>query len=323
MSDIISSNRKGRPELSAVVAVGPQRARSQRCLDGLFSQTALDAMEIVVVDVCGRDFPPLEVRTDARVTYLASPRSELWSAGRVEALEHVTSPVVAYMEEHCVAEPDWAEKVIAAHDDGPWAAVGYGFENANPETYLSCACFVSDYGLWTRPARSGESRYLPGHNISYKRDVLTRFGDRLERLLTPDFSLHEILRGEKRPMYFEAHAVVRHENFEAVWQLMQAHHAYARLLSSRRAEVGGWGRGRRLFYGLAVLPAAPAIGLARLYWGLRGRSELAPEFLKSLPVCVATRCWAGLGESLGYLAGEGDADRHMHYWEAVAERSRR
>ncbi len=186
---------------------------------------------------------------------------------------------------------------------------------------MSRACLVNDYGSWLAPAPHGPATHAPGHNISYKRDVLTAFGDRLDRLLTPDFNLHEELRRAGRMMFVESRAVIGHENFERFGGPVRAHYVYMRLLAGRRAELGNWSRGRRVFYAAAGLVGAPAIGIWRLYGGLRGRTALVPLFIAALPVVLVMRVLTAVGESVGYFAGEGHSERELHYWETVAERS--
>jgi hypothetical protein len=219
-----------------------------------------------------------------------------------------------------VAARTWAEVLIEAHK-GPWAAVGYAFTNLNPQGYMSRAALVNDYGPWMSPARRGEVRFLPEQNISYKRSALAPFGNAIARLLTPDFTLHEELRAQGASMFLEANAVVAHENFMNFRGQWRPHFIYMRLLSGRRAHEQRWSRARRIAYGFAVLAAAPIIGMWRLYGQLGGRLVLAREFLAALPVCIAMTLASAAGESMGYLFGEGDAEREVHYWELVAERT--
>ena len=150
-----------------------------------------------------------------------------------------------------------------------------------------------------------------------------QFDDRLDELLTPDFNLYQAIRARGGKMFLEPDAVVAHENFLRVRFAMRAYFVYARLLSSRRAHAGRWSLGRRIFYGLAVLPGAPAVGLWRLYGGLIHRRSLVRRFLAAMPVAVMVRVFAAFGESAGYLFGPADSAEELNYWESVAERSGR
>lgn len=308
------------PKLSAIVVVGPRRERSQRALDSLCAQTAIASMQIVVLDLVDDGTPRLTYAAQAPVTYVTDAKHDTLASGRHAAFRHATAPVVAFIEDHAVARREWAEALIKAHE-GPWPAIGYAFENVNPETYLSRSCMVNDYGRWMTPARRGEVSFLPGHNVSYKRDALLAFGDALPSLLTPDFLLHRALRAKGGRLYLEPAAIVGHENFTRVGDAIGAHFTYLRMLAGVRARVGQWSWARRMVYGLGVLPAAPVISWWRLYGGLRGRAPLVPVFLAAIPVGVPLFICAAVGESLGYLFGEGSSGKDMSYWESNALRT--
>jgi len=93
---------------------------------------------------------------------------------------------VAFVADHVYPDPGWAEAVIAAYDEGPWAGVGYSFRNANPDTYASRAAMLADFGPWLAPTRSGETDHLPTNDVSYRRSLLAGFGDELAELLTAE-----------------------------------------------------------------------------------------------------------------------------------------
>ena len=309
------------PVLSAVLVVGPRRERSQRVFDALCAQTAVHMMEIVVLDLMDDGTPRLTCPPNVTVTYVTEAHHQTLAAARYAAFRRTCSPVVAFIEDHAIPRLDWAAALINVHQDA-WAAVGYAFENSNPRTYLSRSCMVNDYGRWMTPARGGETTFLPGHNVSYKRDALLAFGAELPNLLTPDFLMHRALLAKGERLYLEANAIVGHENFTRIGDAIGAHFTYLRMLAGVRARVGQWSIARRMMYAVGVLPGGPLINWWRLYGGLRGRGSLVPLFLAALPVCVPLSICAAVGESLGYLFGEGSAGRDMSYWESTAARSR-
>src|SRR4029079_4023110 len=165
------------------------------------------------------------------------PQHETLGSSRFAAFRHATAPIVAVIEDHAIARRDWGEALLNAFQ-GPWAAVGYAFENSNPHTYLSRSCMVNDYGRWMTPARGGVVTQLAGHNVSYRRDALLAFGGELEHLLTPDFLVHQALVAKGERLYLEANAVVGHENFTHVGPAISAHFAYLRMLAGMRARLG-------------------------------------------------------------------------------------
>jgi hypothetical protein len=308
----------GGPLLSAAVVVGSQRRRAQRSVLAACRQTAIDSIEVIVVDLAPPGPPDLETPPGVAVTYRRVAEARLWTWGRAEAARLARAPVVAYLEDHCYASPGWAEALIERHRE-PWAAVGYAFTNANPETWVSRRAMINDYGYWMHPAPSGPQRLLPGNNVSYKRELLLSFGDRLERVLTPDFSLQEIFRSRGLPMCTEPRALAAHENWPTLSSLLRAGYTYGRALGAGRARTQSWGRPRRLFYGCVSPLSAPLFGAVRLLRRLPGRPpEVVRLTLAGLPIYLLAHFAAGIGEGWGYLTGKGPGEEALDYCEIGA-----
>src|SRR4029078_3308296 len=198
--------------LSAVVVTGNNRRVAQTVVDALCAQTIARDMEIVIVDTAHDSQAPFTTNDEAKIVRVTCGAEASWGSARLTGIQHASTPIIAFLEDHCVPEPDWAERVLEAHK-GPWAVVGYSFCNANPQTYLSRATMLSDYGRWQHPVESGPSLYVQSNNISYKCEALLSLGERLEWLLLSDGVIQELFRQQKRPMYLESRARAAHHNF--------------------------------------------------------------------------------------------------------------
>lgn len=296
--------------ITALLIVGDCRERGQRALDSLYGQTIRDAMEIIVIDLAARPTPRLVTRSEFSTNYVVPESNCSWAQARALAFRLARTPVIAYIEDHCIADPGWAEALVRAHQ-GPWTCVGYSFTNPNPESYLARATIMSEYGMWLVPASSGRARVLPSNNVSYKREQLLQFGDDLENLLTPDFGLFQQLAQRGLEMYFESGARVGHSSHEDLRGQFAASKAFSRLLGARRAQTQKWSWTKRISYGAATPFVAPAIALWRLAASLRHRRSLWREFFISLPVIFLRYPISGLGEAIGYLFGTGSAEREL------------
>ena len=309
------------PAISILLVVGPLRRRAQRSLNALLAQTAIDRMEIVVVDMAPSDKPALEYAQAASVKYVRRPDLKLWSEGRYEGLKLAEAPIIASIEDHAYAAPRWAEALLEAHQ-GPWAAVGYAFVNANPRTYLSRASLVNDYGPWMHPTGGGPTDFVPGHNISYRRDVLESFGKDLKDLYALDFSVQAAIRERGLPMYVEPRAIVAHENFTRIRQIIGVNVAYGRLFAGQRMRVERWSFAWRLLYAALVPLGSPAVSAFRYVRSMAPRPEMRAPAIKASPLFIVTRLFSGVAESIGYLFGSGAAEREvMGYWEMKVVRS--
>lgn len=312
---------QSRPELAALLVIGDSREHAQRALDSLYAQTIVASMEIIVVDLKTNDAQALAVAAGAPTRYVTPERKLTWAEGRVLAARMAEAPVLAFIEAHCIAEPEWAEALVHAHRE-PWAAVGYAFTNPYPESYLSRATLASKYGCWLHPTPSRVTRVLPCGNVAYKRSDLLALGDELETLLTPDFVVHERFNQQGSGMYVESGAIVAHNSLVKLSQLLASSFLFCRVLASKRVESQQWNRAKQLAYGVATPAVSPVIAVWRLF---SSRSETPSDWssiVAYLPVILAKGVASALGESVGYLFGGGSAEIQFIKWELHVGRVR-
>jgi Glycosyl transferase family 2 len=288
------------PSLSAVMVAGPLRERAERTLAGLRRQTALERIEVIVVDAAGPDSRRLRVPEGlpAKRLELAEPEP---GEERAAAIGAARSPVIAFIEDHSVPDPGWAESLIEAHR-GPWSAVGYAFTVPEPSNYISRAGLVSEAGAWMHPARRRRVRSLPTTNVSVKRDALLEVAGDTASFLLYGHVLHGQLGRAGQPMLLEPGAVIAHEYLPRLMPLLLANYGHGRLLGHSRA--ASWGSVRRAVWALGTPLSAPVVRAARLIRGL-GRPRAAARALASAPVLVLAYAAAALGEALGYVLGAG------------------
>lgn len=278
-------------------------------------------MEIIVIDLAARPTPPLATRPDVCTNYIVPEKNISWAQGRAQAVRLANTPIVAFIEDHCCADPGWAEALVRAHQ-GPWVCVGYAFTNPNPKSYLARATIMAEYGMWLHPATSGPASVLPSHNISYKREPLISLGNELEILLTPDFGAYQQFTRRGLKMYLESAALVGHFSDKYVRDQIAASFAFSRLLGARRAQTQKWSLRKRIFYSGLTPFAAPAFALWRLVASLRNKHSLWGTLVIALPIIFLRFPVSGLGEATGYLFGEGSSDEGVRIAELSVERDR-
>jgi hypothetical protein len=299
--------------LSVVLVVGRQRARAQTVLDGIGAQQCA-GLETILIDLSPA-LPPLRVPAGLTVQKVQDPALRRLGAARIRAVHIARAPYIAYLEDHCTPQAGWAEALLQAFAAGPWAAVGYAFVNANPATWVSRSCMTADYGLWAAPHPDVEKQLLPGNNVAYRREILLGYGERLGSLLSPDFVMHERLRLDGHRLFLAGSAVAAHENPTNLRFLLQANHAYCRILAHQRASSRSWGLGRRWFYALSVLLGAPAIKLFRTLRACSGSPARLGRFATALPAILPTYLWSAVGEAIGYACGPGRAEAEFDEYE--------
>ena len=278
----------------------------------LRQQTLRHLLEIVIL-VPSRGHLQLEAsELSGFLSYTVIETGPIESIGRANALgiRHTTAPIVALAEDHSFPDHNWAQQLIEAHQ-GPWAAVGPAVRNANPGTSVSWADLIIGYGIWLAPTMSREMDFLPGHNSSYKRDVLMDYGDRLEVMMDSETLLHWDLRSRGHRLYLESAAQVSHTNFSLWSSWIPAQYHNGRLFAGTRV------RRMSLMWRIVYFAGAPLIPLVRLYRIARAarNHEVWGHFLRSLPALVIGLVLDGVGQMTGYAVGTGRAIEQVARYE--------
>jgi glycosyl transferase family 2 len=297
---------------------GAQRVRAQRTADAIAAQGAADSIELLVVDIAS-DPDPLRLPESIASQLIDSPRETPWGSLRAMGTRAAAAPIVAFIEDHCMPQPGWAQALIETHRD-PWAAVGYTFQPANPRRWRSRATLIAEYGFWVQPVNGGRAGMLPGNNISYKRELLVALGDDLDAVLDVDDNLHRRFAAQGLESAIASRARVAHQELAGIVPTAKANYDYGRVLAAARCKDEAWGVLRRLLYAAAAPLGAPAIRAVRLAGSLRRRRRLWARAVAAIPVLVPIWGANALGQSVGTLFGTGGAPRRLVDWELSAER---
>lgn len=292
----------GEPLLSVVI-VTDRYATISKTVRHLLAQTIHDRIELVIVAPEGgapaSDEAELGALHSHQLVSVHDIASLSWA--RAPGIRAATAPLVALAESHCYPEPDWAEQLVAAHE-GEWAAVGPAIYNANPETAISWVNLMLDYGPWLGPTPGGELDDLPGHNSSYKKELLLEYGDRLETMLEAETILHQDLRARGYRLYQAPGAKAAHLNVTRTSSWLGERLQTGRRFASARGHA--WRPWRRAAYALGS-PLIPLVRFRRVLRDIRrtGVHEHLPR--RTYPLLLAALGVSAAGELVGYALGSG------------------
>jgi hypothetical protein len=297
--------------LSVVLVTLDDYARLQKTISHLACQTARHSLEIVVVSQSRlTDVPASNFACFSGVRFVETGPFPDTGHPRAAGALAASAPLVAFAEDHCFPEPEWAAHLIQTYS-GPWAAVSPALSNANPGA-VSAADFLLNFGhsAWPRP--EGEVRNTPWHNTSYRRELLHGYGDHLPHMLEAEIRIHEDLHRRGLRLFMGGSLRVHHVNLSRWGSFLACQFFGGRLYGAARAEAGGWTLGRKLFYAL-MLPLIPVrrapeiLGHAK-----RTGVEQSAAFLFA---CAGGLLASALGEVSGYVLGQGDMGRRRITYE--------
>jgi hypothetical protein len=237
-------------------------------------------------------------------------------------LLRASAPVVASVEDHAFPERDWAERMLAAHEAGPWAAIGGRLVNANPGG-LSWANVLISHVSEVVAGEGEVTAPFTTHNATYKTHVLAAYGERLHDLMGRDGGLMRDLLDSGHRLFTATGARYRHLQVTRWTPLVVYRIDSGRNAAATRARLGGWSRGSRLAHAAAG-PLIPLVLMARRAQAARSL-RLPPRTLLGPLAVVATL--EGFGEFLGYAFGPGRsrdrlADREVDRWRDLSRRDR-
>lgn len=242
------------PDMSVVLLVDQERERGARCLGSVLAQSIVDRLEVLLIDLAGPEGGALPGSDHPRVRVLCPPATASFGELHAEGVLRARAPIVAFLEEHCVALPGWAESLVRAHQ-GPAAAVGGERHNPTPRRGLAQFIHLLDDGPWSAPAVARTTKALPAGNVAYKRDVLLRYRDRLGLYFQSEGLLQAQLVADGLTLRVEPAAKYQHEYDDSLaqlcarwfWQGYAAGAARAELLGGRRRQqarhLGRWPKG--------------------------------------------------------------------------------
>ena len=301
------------PKLS-VILVTDRYDTVRRMVESLERQARRNEVELVFVTPAPAEIPVgrEELAGFAGARAVAVDSVQRLPPARAAGVRAATAPLVYLAETHAFPQPGFVEAIVAAHEAG-WSAVVPAVGNANPgDGAPSWSILLLDYGdrLATNPP--GERARLSPHNTALDRELLVQLDGDLTALLAPGSALADELRGRGGRIGFQPDAVIDHVNVSR--PLAWAGERFAGGVLLAQARVARWSLARRLVYA-AGSPLIPFVWLSRtlrvVRWGERRRE--VP--LLTLPLMIlGTVIWA-VGEFVGYLGADGNAEVRMTEYE--------
>lgn len=291
------------PDLTAIVVASSDFGQVRRTVRSLAAQSIADRIELILVAPHEgvRAAAEPEMRNFHSVRFVS--RGPITNVDEAVAAElcNATAPLVAPIEDHAFADPDWAERCLAIWD-GTAAGIGPAVVNGNPGSGLSWANLGVAYNPWGENRPRGPHEAAPIHNGVFRTQALKPYRDELPALWNREARILGRLKEDGHGFLFEPAAKMRHLNPSTLRSTAELRFNAGRLYGATRAEREGWSPLRRGIYAV-LCPLIPVIRYRKMrgdVFSAIGRSEA-----RTGPWLFLALCFDGLGEGAGYLRGAG------------------
>ena len=307
-----------RPLLSVVVAIvsdttgQADASHLELCLTALKQQTGAPSMEIIVpyhpsvtgIGAMRRRHPDvrfLEVRDLKTYTGQGGSR-EHHDELRARGLALAHGDIVALIEDHGIAAPNWCARLGEAHLR-PFAGVGGAIENGIDRP-LNWAVYFCDFLRYQNPLPDGESWIASDANVAYKRAAL----ESIRPIWTEVFheaSVNGALQARGEKLALAPNAILyQHRRGLHLGAALKERFVWGRSFAATRAGLAG--TPRRLFWAV-FSPLLPALMMARMSVMAVKKRRTMGVFFQALPLTTALSVSWSCGELTGYLTGRANA----------------
>ena len=289
------------PPISVVIASIVGAPFIDECLLSLEAQARQCSAEVIVV-ACGdaayadrlrRKFPWIRVIHRAERETIPDLRRH--------GVKEARGGIVAIIEEHCLAAPDWLQAAGNAHQGGQYGVVGGPVVDHAYKRVRDWVVYFCEYNGYLPPWQDGETYNLGSANIAYSRDVLLKY----EEFLSGGYweaGLHPRLIADGVKFRSVPGMVVHHRGpFNYGYYLQQRYWFSRAFAGARRLPAS-----RKMAYFLAS-PLVPFLLLARMAQRVVRQRCRLEKFAQAVPLLLPVLMVYVAGEFVGYAAGPGDA----------------
>ena len=298
-------------ESSLIIITLNRAALLRRTLEGLVRQTRPVSEVIVVDNGPARDTAEAAeaFREKLRVRYVAEPRRG-YGPARNRGLAEATGGILYFLDDDCVADPDWAEALSKPLESGEADLAGGSRRIGQPGLAARLEYLSTDGPVMAPGLKRGPARHLSTSNLILRREVaekVGRFDESLAMCEDRDFTTRARLAGFR--LLFEPAARVTHfPPTRGISQYLSRMRHYGFGTSQYFLRWRDEERLARLFPRSAVarLLLLPALAAAGAGYLVASNLPQCPAAILATPLLLAGQVWWHWG---GYQAMREERNR--------------
>ncbi|HTR34718.1 MAG TPA: glycosyltransferase [Bryobacteraceae bacterium] len=289
------------PSLSVVIASYCSRRTIQACLRSLENQTRPPS-EIILVDSGSDGTAELVVGEFPHVRLFSFSERKYPGDARNIALQHATGDVIAFLDADCVADPNWAEEILLAHQNTD-ALIGGAVDNANPESLVGWAAYFCEFSQWMPGTKPRYMIEVPTNCLSIKRWAFEKYGPFLEGTYCSDSAFNWRAGADGQRPWFQPAIRVLHHNLANLGRFLAKQVMHGRAFATVRIQEQNLAPRRTAILWLGS-PLLPLLLFSRLFVRVLKNRAYVSRFIQVSPiVSLGLTAWSW-GECQGYRKGQ-------------------
>jgi glycosyltransferase involved in cell wall biosynthesis len=172
---LVNRNKKIVPRISVVIPCFNAKTTISKTLDAVCDQQVSFPFEVIVID-SSNDGTDQVIRTRYKQVQLHHLNEQtLPGSGRNLGIMHVRGEIVVFTDSDCVPDPDWLYRIAMQYQSRNLDCVGGSVVNGYPKNLIAWASHIIEFSEWTPDAPEGFVRNIPSCNISYKKEVFSKY----------------------------------------------------------------------------------------------------------------------------------------------------
>ncbi len=290
------------PKFSVIIASVNGLPTIAECLKSIENQEGRNDAEIIVVDST-TDGTAEHIRENfPKVKLIKSAEKVGVPELRAIGMKAAGGDFLIVTEDHCIAPANWFSEFQTAHEKG-YAVIGGAIENGCQRRLIDWATFLCEYSAFMPPIAPGETEFVAGNNVSYKRTVIEQIPDDIKTNYWEYFLQAELRRKNINFLAVPSIVINHKKEFDFFYFLSQRFH-YSRSFAAMRRRKSS--AAQQIFY-LLYAPIAPFHLTWRIVQNVRRKKRNMRELLLSLPMLFIFMLVYAFGEFIGQIFGGGNS----------------
>jgi GT2 family glycosyltransferase len=201
------------PSVAVIVPCRNSERTIRHCLEALLNQDTSIPYNVTVVDSSTDQTPQIVKQEFPSVTLIHLQQRTFAGAARNVGIKATQSTYCTMIDSDCVAAPDLIERAIRRHREDDYAAVGGSLANGTPGSLSGLIGYLIEFKDFMPSAPLRLERGNPTANITYRREILERFGGYDDTMwLSEDILLHWKMHQAGERILFDPEIRVVHLN---------------------------------------------------------------------------------------------------------------